>query len=457
MGGQHRNRWLIWALGATAAAAALVTALLQQPALGAGSPIKHVVIVYEENHTFDSVLGYYCAVLHPGRCDGATSGLMTNGTRLPLTDQPDIVPNVRHDGSDQIAAIDGGKLDGWTKIPGCGATAPPGLQGAMPFGCYTQVQSVSTEIPNLAAFADTFAISDRTFQMNTIPSWFAHMELAAATLDGFSMNPGANPVAGTSGTTGPGWGCDSMRDAAWGSSNQMVPSCVPDKTGMGPYKPSPVRYVPTIFDRLDAAGRSWHIYGPSWGWAACPTFYECLSTQKAAHYSSSISDFLQAASSTTGMNDVSFLIAPAGPDSQHNNDSMIQGDNYIGQVVRAVENGPNWSSSAVFITYDDCGCFYDHVLPPAGLGLRVPMVIVSPWARPGFTDHTTASYASMLAFIEHTFALSPLTRADGTAYDYSGAFNYSQTPLRPAEVSSHPVPAGSRRWMAEHPTEDDQT
>ena len=136
------------------------------------------------------------------------------------------------------------------------------------------------------------------------------------------------------------------------------------------------------------------------------------------------------------MNDVSFLIAPAGPDSQHNNDSMIQGDNYIGQVVRAVENGPNWSSSAVFITYDDCGCFYDHVLPPAGLGLRVPMVIVSPWARPGFTDHTTASYASMLAFIEHTFALSPLTRADGTAYDYSGAFNYSQTPLRPAEVSS---------------------
>jgi phospholipase C len=120
-------------------------------------------------------------------------------------------------------------------------------------------------------------------------------------------------------------------------------------------------------------------------------------------------------------------------------------------------NGPDWSSTAIFITYDDCGCFYDPVRPPQGLGIREPMVIVSPYARSRFVDHTDASFASILAFTEHTFGLAPLTDLDATAYDYADAFNFGQPPSPPIELPQHPVPASSLRWIAQHPPPDDAT
>src|SRR5262249_5761128 len=149
---------------------------------------------------------------------------------------------------------DGGKMDGFGKINGCTQTDS--------YHCYTQFQP--SQIPNLAALAQNFVVSDRTFQMASIPSFGAHLELAAATLDNFT---GDNPKGGGGQDrrqTGPGWGCDSLLDANWVDPNnhktQLVPSCVPDSRGKGPYRRSPVKYVPTIMDRLDAAGRSWTFY-----------------------------------------------------------------------------------------------------------------------------------------------------------------------------------------------------
>jgi phospholipase C len=130
---------------------------------------------------------------------------------------------------------------------------------------------------------------------------------------------------------------------------------------------------------------------------------------------------------------------------------MTVGDNWIGQVVGAIMNGPQWGSTAIFITWDDCGCFYDHVAPPPGLGIREPMVIVSPYAKPGFTDSNTASFASMLAFTEHTFGLPPLGIADATAYDYSASFDFGKAPLPPITLSRHKLPPGVERWLKTHP------
>ena len=84
---------------------------------------------------------------------------------------------------------------------------------------------------------------------------------------------------------------------------------------------------------------------------------------------------------------------------------MAQGDNWIGSIVNAIEQGPQWTSTAIFITWDDCGCFYDHVPPPPGLGIRVPMLLVSPYAKAGYTDSAAASFASILAYTEHAFTL----------------------------------------------------
>ena len=74
----------------------------------------------------------------------------------------------------------------------------------------------------------------------------------------------------------------------------------------------------------------------------------------------------------------------------------------------AIDEQARLDTTAIFITYDDCGCFYDHVPPPPGSGIRVPMVIVSPYAKPAFTDSKAASFASILAFTEHLFGLEPL-------------------------------------------------
>jgi phospholipase C len=134
----------------------------------------------------------------------------------------------------------------------------------------------------------------------------------------------------------------------------------------------------------------------------------------------------------------------------------MQGDNWIAKNVNAVMQGPDWNSTAIFITYDDCGCFYDPVPPPGGDGVRVPMVIVSPYARPHFVDHKTATLASILAFTEHQFGLAPLPGgADGQAYDYVKAFNFSQPPLAPVPLPLHTVPRSSIAYIAAHPPDPD--
>lgn len=138
--------------------------------------------------------------------------------------------------------------------------------------------------------------------------------------------------------------------------------------------------------------------------------------------------------------------------SQHNKTSMAVGDNWIGSVMSAIQNGPEWSSTAVFITYDDCGCFYDHVPPPSpDTGIRVPMVIASPYARAGATDSNDATFVSMLAYTEHVFGLPPLTASDAGAYDYANAFDYSQSPTAVASMVKTRIPERERAYIAAHP------
>lgn len=104
---------------------------------------------------------------------------------------------------------------------------------------------------------------------------------------------------------------------------------------------------------------------------------------------------------------------------------MAVGDNWIGSVVSAIQHGADWPSTAIFITYDDCGCFYDHVPPPNGkLGVRLPMVIVSPYAKPAFTDSNDVGFVGMLAFVEHNFGQPALAADDAAAYDYAESFDY---------------------------------
>jgi phospholipase C len=443
-----RSRF-VWLAGALVISASVVGfTLTQSQSVRAGSsPIRHVVVIYQENHSFDNVLGRVCAEIASGQivghapCDGATRGRTSKGLTLPLATSPDVVPTVAHTVGTQIKDINGGLMNGFDTAGGCGV--PSG------YACYTQFDPA--QIPNLAALAEHFVISDRTFEYRATPSWGGHMLLASATLDGFV---GDNP---SSNGNNMGWGCDSGLLAAWSNGSQIlqVPSCIPNAQGQGPFTSSPVPYVPTIFDRLDHAGLSWKIYGgmggpgAGYGWTICPTFYECLgSSQRQSLVAAG--NVLSAANSGNLPNFA--IVTPTTSNSQHNGKSMLQGDNWLGSVVSAIENGPDWASTAIFITYDDCGCFYDHVAPPiAGEGVRVPMVIVSPYARPGYTDSTDATLISMLTYTENVFGLTPLNASDANAYNYANAFNYHQVPAPPARMSNEQIPLSEQQYIRTHP------
>ncbi len=406
------------------------------------SPIRHVVVIYEENHSFDNVLGALC--VEDVRCDGATSGQTADGTTIPLSQATDVVPLVDHGDTAQTTAVDGGKMNGFSGISGCDSSTN--------YACYSQYQP--GQIPNIAALARRFAISDATFEQSLVPSYGSHLDLLAGQLDGFT---GDNPAPAPPGQGAIGWGCDSNAQAPWSSGGPpvFVPSCVPRPDGSGPSRPSPVGWVPTILDRADAAGLLWRVYaggttvqGSGYLWATCPYFAECI-------YGTQSNDLVPATQVSTDAASGSLpnlaFVQPSAQNSAHNGYAMLAADNWVGSVVGAIESGPEWGSTAIFITFDDCGCFYDHVPPPAGLGIRVPMIIVSPYACSGCTDSNQASFASMLAFAEHTFGLQPLTSADGTAYDYSNSFNYQQTPLGPIRMQNHPIPPADLRYIREHP------
>ncbi len=299
-------------------------------------------------------------------------------------------------------------------------------------------------IPNLAQLASRYAISDRTFELNSSPSFEGHLAFAAATQDDFY---GDNPSANT--TTGPqplshygGWGCDSGDTAYWSAAQILVPSCVPNSAdSLGPnwanYTGPHASYVPTIFDELSGAKKPWKIYGgqgavtasEAWAngyqWDICPTFADCEYTSERNNVVPTDNVLTDAAAGTLPA--FSF-VTPIAANSQHNSYSMSTGDNWIGSVISAIQDGPDWSSTAVFITYDDCGCFYDHVNPlqfNATWGIRVPLIIVSPFAKLGYTDSTPTSFAGILAFVEQTFGLAPLNSSDGSAYGYAHAFCFS--------------------------------
>lgn len=436
----------------------------------ASSPIKHVVVIYLENHSFDSLLGFWCNQ-NPGRCPNGgmpASVTLSDGAVVRPSVAHDVVPIVDHGTVSQQRAMNCTphgtcKMNGWQNIrlgQCSAATHYQCISGYMP-----------SQEPNLTALVNRYAISDEFFSMLQNWSWIAHLWAVAATSDGFT---GAY-MSQRSG--GHGWGCDSNKVTTWssnGTTTRLVPSCVPDPALRGPdggplanggaYEPTPVHYVPTIMDELDAAGLSWHIYGApcdhmkvnlqglekctsapfGYDWSICPTFAQCLYGQPGGLAPSKQFAPDAAAGKLPAF---SILTPTSAADSWHNGFSVTTGDNWLGQQVAAVMHGPDWKSTAMFITWDDCGCFYDQVSPgfnPDGTrqGPRVPLVIVSPYARPGYTDTTPATFASILAYTEHNFGVSPLTVNDALAYPFSNAFNYHQAPLPATRMVTRPVPKG---------------
>jgi phospholipase C len=426
------------------------------------TPIQHVVVLMMENRTFDNVLGALCVERvqehDPAPCDGTKEGTLLDGSTIPLSLAPDIQPSLNHSVASHLKGLNyhGGvaRMNGFERVAGCQAEPEPQHE---PYACYDQFDpegANAASIANITALADQFTISDRTFESYTSSSWTSHLEMVAATRNLFH---GDNPHYMREfhpPRHGPGSGCVSNEDAAYDSPTEgliYVPSCVPDRNGDGPYRESPVAYVPTVFDRFDAAGLSYRVYVNHLNTlhSPCSFFWECVTSNQVKHTVSR--NGFERDARAGKLPNVSFLMAP-GNRSQHPTFSMLAGDNWIGEIIGSIQDGPLWDSTAIFLTYDDCGCFYDHVAPPKrGMGLRVPMVIISPYAKPHFVDHATATLASPLVFVEHNWGLAPLGDEDTNTYDFTDAFDFTQAPVPAARMTFTPLPKWEVRYLRLHP------
>jgi phospholipase C len=169
------------------------------------------------------------------------------------------------------------------------------------------------------------------------------------------------------------------------------------------------------------------------------------------------SEFLAAAKAGT-LPEVSWVV-PNGAVSEHPPASVQAGQAYVTEIINTVMQSPDWDSTAIFLTWDDWGGFYDHVVPPTvdvnGYGLRVPGLVISPYAKKGFIDHQTLSFDAYLKFIEDIFLsgqrLDPKTdgRPDprptvrenvSILGDLLSDFDFNQTPLQPLVLPIHPTP-----------------
>ena len=207
----------------------------------------------------------------------------------------------------------------------------------------------------------------------------------------------------------------------------------------------PSQTMPTIGDELSAKSVDWAWYAGGWNAAIAGTpdaggdlfqfhhqpfvyfaNYADGTPGRAAHLKDE-SDFMTAAAAGT-LPPVSF-VKPDGMDNEHPNyTKVITGDLATETLINAVRNGPNWKDALIIVTYDENGGFWDHVAPPKGdgwgPGSRVPAIVISPFAKQGFVDHTVYDTTSITATIEHRWGLAPLGSRDAHAADLGNALDF---------------------------------
>jgi phospholipase C len=374
--------------------------------------IQHIVFIVKENRTFDNYFGTF-----PG-ADGASRGTVSTGEVIPLRHTPDRTRHdIGHSWHDAIMAIDGGKMDRFDLIGG------GNVRGE--YLAYSQLTEL--DIPNYFTYAKTFVLADRMFSSLTGPSFPNHLYTVGAQSGGAINNP--NKTRGA-------WGCDSDE----GSTVQVM-----DERGVITQQ-YPCFDFQTLADGLEAARLTWKYYAPGYGqggyiWNALDAIKHIRQTPLwDAHV---VPDGQFADDARNGrLPAVSWLVT--GRASEHPPASTCVGENWTVQQLNALMAGPLWGSTAVFITWDDFGGFYDHVPPPTvdafGFGPRVPLLIVSPYAKRGYISHTQYEFASLLKFAETRYALPPLTARDRASNTLLDSFDFSQTPQPPRVLDLHPCP-----------------
>jgi phospholipase C len=142
---------------------------------------------------------------------------------------------------------------------------------------------------------------------------------------------------------------------------------------------------------------------------------------------------------------MSWVVPPqSGNDHPSSKHGICEGENWTVRALNAIMRSDDWPTTAVVLTWDDFGGFYDHVPPPHvdlyGMGPRVPAIVISPWARSGYVDHRVYDFSSVLKTAERLFGLPALHERDRRASDMFGAFDFDQEPLDPLLLDERDCP-----------------
>ncbi len=421
--------------------------------------IRHIVIIMQENRSFDSYFGTF-----PG-ADGIPPGVcvpdpVNGGCVKPFHDSADLNYGGPHGQSNATADIDGGKMDGFVgqaeKGQGCTTTNP----NCSP--CTTSSTSKcvdvmgyhdAREIPNYWRYAQDFVLQDNMFEPNASWSLPEHL-YQVSEWSAFCTNP-LQPSSCTNALQSPnppGAPLDTTPLYAWTDLTYLLheygvpwayyvfkgtePDCENDSAmTCKPVQQGP--QTPGI-------------------WNPLPHFTDVQQDGQLGNVQS-LTNFFVAAQA--GALPAVSWIDPNGTVSEHPPALVSAGQTYVTGLINAIMESPDWNSTAIFLSWDDWGGFYDHVVPPVidenGLGLRVPGIVISPYARRGYIDHQLLSHDNYTKFIEDDFLggqrLDPSTdgrpdprpdvrEASPALGDLSSDFDFTQPPRPPEILPVHPAP-----------------
>jgi phospholipase C len=385
----------------SAAFASILVCALAGPAAAKtqpATPIEHFVVLMQENHSFDNMFGTY-----PG-ADGIPRGTcMPVGRRArpcvrPFRIGSRAAPNLSHNRRIHRLQYAGGRMDGFVRA----ASADRQTVERSVMGYYDD-----RDLPYYWNLADEYVLFDRFFAATTAGSVASHLLWVTGT-------PGVGPA-------------------------------VSDRL--------------TIFDRLERRGISWKFYvedyDPSRPAQAVRVpllrFPRFTRDPRLLGHIVDLDEYYEDLRAGT-LPELAY-IAPAGS-SEHPPGRIGAGEDLVRRLIGALSMSSAWKHSAFMWTYDEPGGWFDHVRPPRDdlgpYGLRVPALLVSPYARRGYVDSTRLDTTSILRFIEDNWDLAPLARRDAKANSFASAFNFSQAPRSPSLLGSGrgaDQASAVRRWV----------
>jgi phospholipase C len=379
----------------------------------AQSEISHVVIIVQENRSVDNLFQFLRGA------NTQSWGYDSQGEVVPLRPRHLTADyNIGHVHTDWLTEYDGGAMNGFDR-ESCKGQCPTDP-------AYAYVPR--SEVEPYYAMAESYTFADEMFQTNQGPSFPAHQYLISGTStlnNGSNDRAADNPLTSSDVLTG---GCDSP-------AGSLVAVINPRGGEPNSLRTFPCFHRKALMNELDEAGISWRYYQATGGpglWNAVDAIYSLWSNP--SEYAADVK-----VPSTKVLTDIArgrlasvVWVTPSQAASDHPKVNDGSGPSWVASVVNAVGESPYWNSTAIFVTWDDWGGWYDHVPPqiynPYELSFRVPLIVISPYARVHYVSHTPHEFGSILKFVEQVFGVRSLGTTDRRSDDLFDCFDFNKAP-----------------------------